>query len=91
MCALKVSLSTAKGKRMPAQGRLAAVARLLRLLAAASLIVALAAIATIVNGDGAAKSRALILLSIMLGSLVLLGTALLAHAYIRKDPNDPRS
>jgi hypothetical protein len=92
MCALKVSLSTAKGKRMPGQVRLPATIRVLRLAAAMSLVIALAAIATIVNGDSPAKSRVLVAAAIGLGSLALMGMALIALPHVRrkKEQNDPR-
>ena len=78
---------------MPAEGRLLAPMRILRLAAALSLIVALAAIATIVNGDAPAKSRALVAVAVLLGAVALLGMAGLALPYVRrkKDPDDPRS
>jgi hypothetical protein len=93
MCALKVSLSTAKGKCMPVSGRLSQLTRLLRLMAAVSLIIALAGVFTILNGESAARSQALIAAAIVLGSLALLGSALLAlpFAHRKKDKNDPRS
>ena len=77
---------------MPGQGRLPIPMRVLRVAAAMSLIVALAAVATIVNGDSPARSRALIAAAIMLGALALLGMALLALAYARrkKVQNDTR-
>jgi hypothetical protein len=92
MCALKVALSTAKGKRMPLSTRHHALVRALRIMAVLSPIVALAAVATIMNGDSTAKSHALIAVSIMLGSSALLGLAVLAlpHAYRKKDKHDPR-
>ena len=78
---------------MPAISRLPTLVRVLRLAAALSLIVALAAIATIVDGDSPAKSRALVAAAITLGSLALLGLALAALPHVRrkKDLNDPRS
>jgi len=62
-------------------------------MAALSLIIALAAVATIVNGDSAAKSQALVILAIGLGFCALLGMALSVVATIRrkKGCNDPRS
>jgi hypothetical protein len=92
MCALKVSLATAKGMRMPARDRLHAILRLLRLTAALSLIAAVAAVIKIANGDSAASSQALLTASIVLGSVALLGMALLALSYVRrkKEQNDPR-
>ena len=75
---------------MATQGRLPAMARLLRLAAALSLIVAIAGVATIVNGDSPAKSQALVAMAIALGSIALLGMALLAYAFRQKDKNDPR-
>lgn len=77
---------------MPAQGRLPPLLRAMRLTAALSIIVALAAIATIVNGDPAVKSQALIVAAILFGSVALLGMAIAVLPYIRrkKDKNDPR-
>ena len=62
-------------------------------MAALSLIIALAAVATIVNGGSAANSQALVILAIGLGFCALLGMALSAVATIRrkKGCNDPRS
>lgn len=67
--------------------------RVLRLAAVLSLIIALAAVATIVNGDSVAKSRALVVVAIAIGAGALLGMALLALpiALQKKDKNDPRS
>ena len=78
---------------MPGQVRLPATIRVLRLAAAMSLIIALAAIATIVNGDSPAKSRVLVAAAIGLGSLALLGMAVIALPHVRrkKEQNDPRS
>ena len=78
---------------MPAQGRLPSLFRLLRLMAGLSLLIALAAVATIVNGDSAAKSQVLVVVAISLSSCALLGMALAAVATIRrkKDWNDSRS
>ena len=78
---------------MPAQGRHHAMLRLLRLMAALSLIIALAAVATIVNGDTTAKSQALVAVAIGMGSCALLGMALVAAAHFRrrKGWNDRRS
>ena len=76
---------------MASQGRLPAVVRILRLAAALSLILAVAGVATIVNGDSLVKSQALVAVAIALGSLALLGMALLAYAFRQKDKNDPRS
>jgi len=77
---------------MPVQGRLPTPMRILRLVAAMSLIVAVAAVATIVNGDPPARSRTLVAAAITLGFLALLGMALLIFAYARrkKVKNDPR-
>ena len=78
---------------MPDQGRLPSLLRVLRLMAALSLIIALAAVATIVNGDPASKSQALVVIAIGLGSCALLGMALVAVTTIRRKKgwNDPRS
>ena len=78
---------------MPASGRLSALVRALRLMAALSLVVALAADAAIVNGGTQAKCQALVAAAIILGCFALLGLALLALSYIprKKDQNDPRS
>ena len=78
---------------MPVQGRLPSLFRLLRLMAALSLLIALAAVATIVNGDSAARSQVLVVLAIGLGSCALLGMALVAVATIRRKKgwNDTRS
>jgi hypothetical protein len=78
---------------MAAHGRTPSLLRVLRLMAALSLIVALAAVATIVNGDSAARSELLIAAAIILGSCALLGMALAALPFIRrkKEQNDARS
>jgi len=90
MCALKVSLSTAKGKRMPANDRLPSAERgfrILRLAAALSVIIALVAVVTVVKGDFAGKSQALIIAAIALGACALIGMAVLTlpYAFRRKD------
>jgi membrane protein YdbS with pleckstrin-like domain len=90
MCALKVSLSTAKGKGMPARDRLPSAergVRLLRLTAALSVIVALVAVVTILKDDFAGKSQSLIVAAIALGAFALVGMAVLTlpYAYRRKD------
>jgi hypothetical protein len=95
MCALKVSLSTAKVKRMPAPDRLPPAERgirLLRLVAGLSVLTAMIAVVTIVRGDAAGKSHILIVAAIVLGAGALLGMAIvtLSHAYRRKDQNEPR-
>lgn len=78
---------------MPIQGRLPFLLRLLRLAAALSLIIALAAVATILNGDPVPGSQALVVVAIGLGSSALLGMALTALHYTRrkKEWNDRQS
>ena len=62
--------------------------RILRLAAALSVIIALVAVVTIVKGDHAGKTNALILVAIVLAACALVGMAALAlrHAYSRKRP-----
>ncbi len=64
--------------------------RLLRLGAAASLIAAIAAVATMLNDESPAQSKLLLGVSIGLAMIVLLGLALLLCAYRQKAKNDPR-
>ena len=95
MCALKVSLSTAKVKRMPGPDHHAARGRsirMLRLMAAFAIVVALAAVVTIMKGDPADRSKALVAAAIVLGASALLGMTLVAlpYAHRKKDQNDPR-
>ena len=95
MCALKVSLSTAKGKGMPAPDRLSPAERgirILRLAAALSVIIALVAVIMIVKGGFPGKSQGLIIAAVALGACALIGMAVLTLPYIyrRKDQNDPR-
>ena len=66
---------------MPASGRLPALVRAFRAMAVLSLITAFAAIATIMKAESMAKIHALIAVAIMLGSLALLGLAVLALPY----------
>ena len=92
---MKVSLSTAKGKRMSPHHQHAARGRsirILRFIAALAIIVALAALVTIVQGEPAGRSHALVAAAIFLGAGALLGMTLVAlpHAYRKKDKNDPR-
>ena len=93
MCALKLSLSTAKGKRMTQSGSPRSFGRpirLLRLLAALAVIVALIAIVTIVKGDPADRSQGMVLAAIVLGAIALFGMGLAAWPHIKKEKNDPR-
>lgn len=66
--------------------------RILRLVAAMSVIVALVAVVAILKGDQAGKGNMLIIVAIALGACALVGMAVLAlpHAYPRKEKNDPR-
>ena len=78
---------------MPVPIRLAQlgrIARLLRLAAAVAVILALVAIVTIARGGSADRSEALIAAAVMLGAGALIGTALVAWPYRRKDKHDPR-
>jgi len=80
---------------MPAPDRLPSAERgirILRLTAALSVIIAVVAVVTIVKGDLAGKSQALIVAAIALGACALVGMAVLTlpYAYRRKDQNDPR-
>jgi hypothetical protein len=61
-------------------------------MAATSVIIAVFAIVSIVRGDGAGKSHALIVAAIAIGTGALLGMAFLTLPYIhrRKDQNDTR-
>ena len=74
---------------MPARDRLSAErgVRILRLAAALSVIIALMAVVTILKGDLAGKSQALIVAAIVLGACSLIGMAALTlpYAYRRKD------
>jgi hypothetical protein len=98
MCALKVSRSTAKGKRMPARDRLPSIergVRLLRLAATVAIVIALIAIVRIAKGELAGGSHVLILIAIALGACVLAGMTMLILPYFirqkrQKDENDPR-
>ena len=94
MCALKVSLSTAKGKRMPDPGHHrpnGRSVRILRLVAALAIVSALVAIARIVKGAPAGPSHALVAAAIILGAAALLGMGLAAWPHIKKAKNDTRS
>ena len=66
--------------------------RILRLVAALSVIIALVAVVTILKGDQPGKGNTLIIIAIALGACALVGMAVLAlpHAYPRKEKNDPR-
>ena len=77
---------------MPVPVRLAPYIRALRLMGALALLVGLAAVVTIVKGDPAARSLALIAVAIALGMTALLGMALVALPLIlrKKETNDPR-
>ena len=57
-------------------------------MAATSVVIALVAVVTIVKGEPAGKSNALIIVAIALGACALVGLAFLtlSHAYRRKDP-----
>jgi hypothetical protein len=95
MCALKVSLSTAKGKHMPARERLPTATRSVRifkLAAAISLVTALVALVAVARGDLAGRSHTLIVVAVLLGGFALIGMALaiLPYALRQKDKNDPR-
>jgi len=75
---------------MPAPDRLPSAERgirILRLVAALSVITALVAVVTILKGDQAGKGDTLIIVAIALGACALVGMAVLAfpHAYRRKD------
>ena len=65
--------------------------RILRLVAALGVILALVAVATIVKGDAAERSQALVAFAMILGATALLGMAIVAWPYRRKEKNDPRS
>ena len=90
MCALKVSLSTGKGKGVPKADRHPSAdrgVRLLRLTAALSIIIAVVAVVAVVRGDLSCKSQALIVAAVVLGTCALVGMAVLTlpYAYRRKD------
>ena len=75
---------------MPANDRLPSAERgfrILRLAAALSVIVAMVAVVTVVKGDLAGKSQALIAAAVVLGASALVGMAVLTltYAYRRKD------
>ena len=75
---------------MPARERLSSAeryVRLLRLAAALSVIVALVAVVTVVKGDLAGKSQALIVAAVAIGACALVGMAVLTlpYAFRRKD------
>ena len=78
---------------MPVPARLPAQVRALRLIGAIGLMVALAALAAVLNGQPAATSRTLIAAAIALGSTALLGMAAVAlrHVSQKKEKNDHRS
>ena len=95
MCALKVALSTGKGKVMPAPDHLPAAERhirILRLIAALSVAVALVVVAAIYIGGLAEAGQRLIFVAVALGASALVGMSLIALPYAirRKDRNDPR-
>lgn len=98
MCALKVALSTAKGKHMPARDRLPSAersVRLLRLAATVAVVIAVIAIVRIAKGELAGGSQTLILIAVALGACVLAGMTMLILPYFirqkrQKDENDPR-
>lgn len=75
---------------MPAPDRLPSAERgirILRLMAALSVILALIAVVTVVRGEPASKSNALIIVAIALGGCALVGMAILtlSHTYRRKE------
>lgn len=67
--------------------------RALRLVAAFAIVVALAAVTTIIKGGPVARSQALVAAAIVLGASALVGMALAALPYVRrkKEQNDTRS
>ena len=92
MCALKVALSTGKGKVMPAPDHRPAAERHIRMIAALSVAVALVAVAAISKGGLAEAGQRLIIVAVALGASALVGMSLIALPYAirRKDRNDPR-
>ena len=75
---------------MPAPDRLPSAERgirILRLVAALSVITAVVAVITILKGDQAGRSNTLIIIAIALGACAMVGMAVIAlpHAYRRKD------
>ena len=76
---------------MPA--RLPAQVRALRLIGALGLLLAIAALAAILQGQPAATGRTLIAAAIAFGSTALLGMAAVAlrHVSRKKEKNDDRS
>ena len=96
MCALKVSLSTVKGKRMdapkpepsvqPARRRLLRAMRLAALLA---VIIALTAIALALRGNDETRAEWMIATALGLGLAIMVGIALIALPYLRR-PTEAR-
>jgi len=95
MCALKVSDSTAKERRMPAPAPRVALGRsvrLLRLAGALAIMLAALAIAGIVDGGPEKESGALIAAAIVIGAGALVGLVLAARPFLKrkKQPHDAR-
>ena len=79
---------------MPAPGRLAFLGksvRILRFLSVVAIIVAVAAVLSVLKGGSQDRGEALIAAAIFFSVIALLGLGLAAWPYIKKEKNDSRS
>jgi len=89
MCALKLSLSTAKGKRMPAHDPISPLGplkrqflRIMRWAALFSLAVAALAVVLVARGDEQVHIHMLIATALGVGLSVMLGIALMTLVFL---------